>query len=147
MAAAHTATPGRASATYSLEGDDTALRVAQMPIVLEKTALLEVQNRFGGSIGHRGDGGNALACRCFRGGDINAPWALCLESSALMGGRLIDRYTLQRLDPNAKIDQRCRRFGKGEGEIELPVALRLGVTEMQVREILSEPTASVVSHI
>jgi hypothetical protein len=118
----------------------TTLRFAKMPIALEKTPLGDVEKRLGGNIGRRGDASDALAWLCFNGRDGNAAWALWLESSEL-GGEIIDGYALQRLDQNARVDQRCRTFGKSEGEIDLSVALRLGATEMQVRKILGTPTA------
>jgi hypothetical protein len=119
----------------------TTLRVAGMPIVLEKTGLAEVQNRFGGSIGRRGDASESLAWLCFQGADTDQRWALWLESGELGGLTVIDGYAMQRLDPNAVVDQRCREIGKSAGGIELPVAIRLGVTEMQVSKVLGKPTA------
>jgi len=117
----------------------TTLRVEKMLIVLEKTEMREVQTRLGGSIGHRGDASEALAWLCFDGADANGRWALWLESSEL-GGGWVDGFALQRLDPNASTDHRCRKLGKPNGGIELPIALRLGLTEMQVRTILGQPT-------
>ena len=119
----------------------TTLRVAKMLIILEKTGLTDVQTRLGGSIGHRGDASEALAWLCFHGADANTRWALWLESSEL-GGGMIDGFALQRLARNAKTDQRCQMLQGREGVIELPTALRLGLTEMQVRKILGNPTTT-----
>jgi hypothetical protein len=117
----------------------TTLRVAAMPIILEETALADVENRFGTAVGRRGETWNALAWLCFQGGATDRRWGFWLESSVDAGG-LIDGYSLQRLDPNARVDQRCHELGKGGGGIELPVALQLGATEMQVSKVLGKPT-------
>ena len=115
------------------------LRVANLQIILEKTALTNVQKQLGGIIGQRGDASEALEWLCFYGTDSNGRWALWLESSE-MGGGAVDGFALQRINRNARPDRRCHGFGKSDGGAELPVALRLGQTETQVREILGKPT-------
>jgi hypothetical protein len=118
----------------------TTLRVARVPIVLEKTELKDVQRRLGGRIRARGDASEAIAWLCFCGTDTNGRWALWLESGELAGLDLIDGFTWQRLDANARTEGRCRMIPDGDDGIELPIALRLGLTEMQVRKILGSPT-------
>jgi len=110
-------------------------------IVLETTALADVQKQLGGDIGRRGDGGDYLEWLCLHGSDANGRWALWLESSELGGGD-IDGFALQRIDQNAKMDERCRLIGNSDGGIELPGGLRLGLTEMQARSILGKPNAT-----
>jgi hypothetical protein len=120
-----------------LEEMVTSVRVAKLPVVLEETKLTNVQKRLGGSIGHRGDGSESLDWLCYYGADANGRWALWLESGE-KGGGAIDGFMLQRLDRDARMDRRCGDLRTGE--IELPMALKLGATEMQVRKILGKPT-------
>ena len=115
------------------------VRVANMPIVLEETALNDVQTRLRADMGHRGDASEALGWLCFYGTDANGRWALWLESSE-MGGGTVDGFALQRLDRDAKPDRRCRMVRKDDGGVELPIPLRLGLTETQVRKFLGRPT-------
>jgi|GEM_PF-1432454 hypothetical protein len=117
----------------------TTLRVAAVPIILEETKLEDVKTRLGGSIGQRGDASEFLEWLCFYGTDANGRWGLWLESSE-MGGGWVDGFALERLGRNARTDRRCRMIREGEGGIELPIALRLDLTEMQVRKILGKPT-------
>jgi hypothetical protein len=103
----------------------TTLRVAKVPIVLEKTELKDVQRRLGGSIRASGDASEAVAWLDLCGTDTNGRWTLRLDSSELGGLRWIDGFTLQRLDANARTVGRCRMIPQGEGGIELP--LRFGL--------------------
>jgi hypothetical protein len=117
----------------------TALRVGGVPVVFEETSMIDVQKRVGGAIGKRGDASDYVEWLCFNGSDVGGRWALWLESSEL-GGELIDAFALQRLGRSAKSDPRCRFLPEGDGGVDLPIALRLGMTEIQVRQILGRPT-------
>ena len=119
----------------------TQLRVAGVQVVLEKAGLSGVQKRLGGTIGHSGDGGEALKWLCYSGADTTGRWVLWLESSEIAGGA-IDGFALRRLDQMAEVDRRCHALPESEAGIELPVALRLGMTEMQVRNTLGAPTTT-----
>ena len=57
-----------------------------------------------------------------------------------MGGGSVDLFALKRLDPNAKMDGRCRMLQEEQGMIELPIWLRLGMTEREVSKLLGKPT-------
>jgi len=118
----------------------TKLRVGKVQVVLEETELKEVQKRLGGKIVRSGDASTANASLCFCGKDVNGQWALWLDSSEIAGLRLIDGFTLERLNGNAGADRRCRLIPEDEGGVELPIALQFGQTEMQVRQILGKPT-------
>jgi len=118
----------------------TTLRVANVQIVLEKTELTEVQKRLGGTIVGSGDASAANASLCFYGTDANGEWALSLDSGEIAGLRWIDGFKLERVPANSKADRRCRIIPENAGGVELPIALQLGQTEMQVREILGNPT-------
>jgi hypothetical protein len=116
----------------------TALRVANLPIVLERTVLKDVQQRLGGTIGASGDRGDFVRWLCFHGRDGDRLWALWLESSEMGGGR-VDGFTLQSLRRDAQLDQRCRALPQ-ENSFELPLTLRLGLTESALWKILGSPT-------
>jgi hypothetical protein len=118
----------------------TTLRVAKVPIILEKTELKEVERHLGGSIKTSGDASTANASRCYCGTDANGRWALWLGSSELQGLCWIDGFILQRLDANARTEGRCHMIPDDDGGIELPITLQLGLTELQVRKILGRPT-------
>jgi hypothetical protein len=118
----------------------TTLRVAKVSIVLEETELTDVQRRLGGTIVESGDASTANAELCFYGTDANGRWGLSLDSGEMGGLRWIDSFTLQRLSPNAKKDSRCRIMRQNEGGIELPISLRLGLTEKQVVQLMGKPT-------
>ena len=117
----------------------TSLRLANMKIILEETTLENVKTRLGGDAGHSGDASNAVEWLCFYGTDPDGRWALWLESSEMGGGR-VDGFALQRLDDDANVDRRCRMLRTEDGGFRLPIALRLGMTETQVRSLLGKPT-------
>ena len=116
----------------------TTLRVAGIRIDLETTALRRVQEELGGEMGDSGDAGESLEWLCLHGSDANGKWALWLESDVELYRGDINKFAVQRIDRNAKMDPRCRSI---VGDIELPGGLRLGLTETQVRKILGKPTA------
>lgn len=117
----------------------TSLRLANMKIILEETTLENVKTRLGGDAGHSGDASNAVEWLCFCGTDPDGRWALWLESSEMGGGR-VDGFALQRRDADANVDRRCRMLRTEDGGFRLPIALRLGMTETQVRSLLGKPT-------
>lgn len=118
-----------------------ALRVANMPIVLEDTKLEDAQKRFGGTIGARGDGGESLGWLCLYGSDNDGSWILWLTSGEI-DGPTIGGFQWRRLSPMERPDRRCSRLPEGKGGIELPIALRPGMTEAEVQNLLGPPTAA-----
>jgi hypothetical protein len=116
-----------------------SFHLANMEITLEETTLDSVKTHLGADMGQRGDASEALQWLCFNGTDANGLWALWLESDE-MGGGSVDGFALQRLDNDARVDRRCRMLRKGYGAFGLPIPLRLGMTEMQVRHLLGKPT-------
>ena len=116
------------------------LRVAKMPIILEETELESAHRRFGGTLGARGDAGDAEAWLCIHGTDANGPWIFWLTSGEI-DGSMIGGFLWMRLAENEVADGRCVPLRKGDGGIELPVPLHLGMTEAQVRGVLGRPTA------
>ena len=113
------------------------VRIATEFVLLKENTMTEVQSRLGGSLGHRGGAGDSLAWLCYYGADKDGRWALWLESSEIAGGA-VDGFILQRLDRDARMDRRCGNLRSGK--IELPAALKLGMTETEVRQSLGKPT-------
>jgi hypothetical protein len=117
----------------------TELRVSGLRIVLEKTPLVEVRNRFGGTIGYKGDAGDFLSWLCLHGTDLRGKWVLWLTSDEIDGGS-VGGFRLQRVEHAAEFDKRCQMLPEKQGGVELPIALQLGIEEAKVVSILGEPT-------
>lgn len=115
----------------------STIRVSKILVILEETKMTDVKKRLGGSFGHRGDASDSLDWLCYYGADADGRWALWLESSEVAGGA-VDGFILQRLDSDARMDRRCGNLQPGG--VELPIALKLGITETKARQILGPPT-------
>ena len=115
------------------------LRIASFPIVLEETELNAAQKHFGGVIGYRGDGGDSEAWLCLRGRDADGPWLFWLTSGELDGPAIMG-FQWRRLVPNETPDRRCALAPNDKVGIKLPIALRPGMKEAEVREILGKPS-------
>jgi hypothetical protein len=116
-----------------------SLRVANLPIVLEKTNLEDVKKRFGGTIGNRGDGGESLGWLCLYGSDKGGPWILWLTSGEI-DGPTIGGFQWRRLSTRETPDRRCSQIPDDKGGVALPIALHLGMAEAEVQAILGRPT-------
>jgi hypothetical protein len=119
----------------------TSLSVASTRIILEKTSLTDARKHLGGVVGHRGDAGESLSWLCLHGTDADGRWILWLESSEVDGGD-VSGFQYRRLSAGTTVDSRCREFGNIRHAIKLPVPLRLGMTESQVRGVLGLPTVT-----
>jgi hypothetical protein len=117
-----------------------ALRIANMPIVLEKTKLEDVQRRLGGTIGSQGDAGDSVAWLCFQGKNEYGPWIFWLTSGEIEGLTSINGLQWKRLAASETPDHRCRLLTPDSGEIELPLTLHPGMTGNEARTILGRPT-------
>ena len=117
-----------------------ALRVANLQIILEETTLADVQNRFAGMIGYRGDAGDSLSWLCYYGTDADGEWILWLTSGEMNGLTQIDGLQWRRITAHQRPDHRCSKLSKNSGGIELPIPLHLGSSEQQVRQGLRFPT-------
>jgi len=115
----------------------TSFRLADMHIILGETTLDSVKARLGRDIGQNDD--ETLHWLCFYGSDTNGHWGLWLEGSALGDGR-VDGFALERVGNDAQFDSRCQMLRQEDGGFKLPIPLRLDMTEMQVRNLLGEPT-------
>jgi hypothetical protein len=49
-------------------------------------------------------------------------------------------FRWQHVERKAQLDARCQTLPEGPGGVELPVALRLGITEAEVQHIFGQPT-------
>jgi hypothetical protein len=116
------------------------LRVAGFPITLEKTKLDQAQRRFGGIIGSRGDASGYLAWLCLRGDDNEGKWVLWLYSGEI-NGPVIGGFQWQRVSPELRLDRRCTYLDSRNGPVELPVQLRLDMTEAEVDAGIGPPSS------
>ncbi len=117
----------------------TRLRVADMTIQLDETAMQAVQARLGAAIGTEGDASEFFAWLCVQGADTHGRWALWFSHGE--DGDNVDSFQWQRLDPSAKLDRRCPVLPSSAQGIELPVAIKLGTAQDQVLRVLGRPTA------
>jgi hypothetical protein len=118
------------------------LKVEGWPIVLEHTELREAQKHFGGSIGSRGDAGEALGWLCLYKRDPDVSWVLWLESSEI-DGPAIGSFRWERLTVDSPMDERCQRLSGRDASVDLPNSLRLGIRESEVVERLGQPSAHI----
>jgi hypothetical protein len=115
------------------------LRVSDLTIALESTDMKKVQRRFGGTFGAEGDAGDSLEWLCLRGGDAAGRWVLWLKSGEMDDGT-VGSFQWRRVPRDAKFDERCGVLSKADDRVELPIALRLGMSEADVLDVLGQPT-------
>jgi hypothetical protein len=117
----------------------TRLKIANWPIVLEKTELTDAQKHFGGSIGSQGDASEYEQWLCLYQRDDNDGWVLWLTSGEIDGG-YISGFVWLHVTANQKIDSRCKKVSTKLGGIELPIQLHLGTTRTEVENLLGQPS-------
>lgn len=115
------------------------LRVGGKSVVLDETDLKAVQRDVGGTIGNRGDAGEALDWLCLHGGDARVPWVLWLMSGEINGGA-VGGFRWQRVEARAQFDHRCQTLPTGASGLELPLAVGLGMSNSEVVRILGQPS-------
>jgi hypothetical protein len=115
------------------------LKVAGWRIVLEETELIAAQKRFGGTIGSRGDAGDALGWLCLYRREKGASWVLWLESSETDAGK-IGGFRWEQLPAESTVDTRCQKLSSREVSVDLPQALDLGMKDADVVEKLGQPS-------
>lgn len=115
------------------------LNIANWPIVLEKTDLIAAAEHFGGTLGNRGDAGNALAWLCLYRRDTGGSWVLWLESSEI-DGATIGGFRWQQLDDDPAMDDRCQAVKGANVSFNPPRSLHLGMKEAEVVKELGQPS-------
>lgn len=115
-------------------------RFMNLKIVLEETKLEDVRARLGGEIGGYGDAGDSLSWLCYRGSDSNRAWVLWLKSGEMDDGA-VGAFQWRRVNRAAEFDKRCKVLPQVNPEIELPLALRIGLPEARLLQVLGEPTS------
>jgi len=116
-----------------------SLKVADVTIELEQDTKLEaMQQRFGGTIGAEGDASESLHWLCLRGSDEAGPWVLWLESGEI-DGPYVGGFEWLRVPGFAQFDERCAAL-PDTSRVELPINLRLGISESRVVHLLGHPT-------
>lgn len=115
----------------------TRLTVAGWPIILERTELEQAQTHFGGTMGKIGDASEELRWLCLYGKDNDGLWGLWLLSEEI-DGPSIGGIQWQRLPADAQMDRKCKLIGKGN--VELPIAVHLGMTQKETDLVLGKPS-------
>jgi hypothetical protein len=119
-----------------------SLRLADMQIVLEKTTLKQVQKRFGGAIGRRGDAGNSEGWLCYQGSDAAGKWILWLTSDEMHGVTEISDFQWRLLKSDQTPGSRCKQLPSDGNEIELAQPIRIGATQEQILKVLGKPSTT-----
>jgi len=113
------------------------LRVAELPVILEETELAAVQARLGGTIGSRGDAGDALQWLCFHGVSSGRNWVLWLMSSEIDGGT-VGGLRWQSVSEPVSFDVRCQTL---RGSVAFPVDIKPGVSGSDVVRAFGQPSS------
>jgi len=113
------------------------VRVSDATVVLEKTKLIDMGAHFKAAIGRRGDAGDYLEWLCLSGADNKRGWVLWLTSGEIDAGA-VGGFQWQRIPSGAQVDKRCRKLP--DSVVELPHALRLGMSHGDLLRILGQPT-------
>ncbi len=115
------------------------LQVSNLDIVLEDTEMKDAQARFGGTLGDEGDAGDALEWLCLRGVDPAGQWVLWLESGEIDDGS-VGSFQWRRVPRGTTFDERCAPLSRADSTVKLPLALSLGIPEVEVLRVLGKPT-------
>jgi hypothetical protein len=108
---------------------------------LGHNTLQDVQQQFGpAQIVREGDAGNAVARLCYRTADTSDDTVVLFESSEMGGGAVLTNYELRR--SHQSLDARCVVSRAVHGEAKSSVAVRLGMTRMELAQVLGEPSSS-----
>lgn len=116
---------------FHLDGSD---------VVLEHTVLHEVATKYGLTKGGTGQGGDYFEWVCLASHD-KAPWVIWLTSGEIDGGR-VGGIHVQALSANMRLDPRCGRLSSDTPALQLPIALRLGISHEEVVAALGAPSLS-----
>ena len=114
----------------------STLRVANYPIKLERTTMIDVAKHFGATIDSKGDAAEYYQWLCFLGGNPSDRWVLWLESGEIDGGN-VSSFEWHRIPAAAVIDNRCVPLQEAP---QLPLPLHLGMASAQVLKVLGPPS-------
>jgi len=115
-----------------------ALQISDLNVELEKTNMNDVQKRFGGTFGNKGDAGDALEWLCLSGRDVSGPWVLWLKSGE-MDARTVGSFQWRRVPNEARFDARCGTLSEAD-KLKLPLPLHPGMSQSELFEALGQPT-------
>jgi hypothetical protein len=115
------------------------LQVANWPITLEKTTLIDAQKRFGGSLGHSGDAGDFLQWLCLYKRNAEDGWVLWLTSGEIDGGS-VGGFVWLHMGASQKVDSRCTELNAEQATVTLPIPLKLNTTRDRVEQLLGKPS-------
>jgi len=113
------------------------LDVTGLDVVLEETKLTDVQARFGGTIGRRGDASEYLQWLCYQISEGGSPSILWLMSGEIDDGR-VGGFQWIELPESQQIDQRCQKLPAGW--VRLPRDLRLQMRASSIVQEFGRPT-------
>jgi hypothetical protein len=115
----------------------THLRVSGVNVELEETELTKVKAQLGGEIGTRGDAADSLAWLCYEVPTDSGRTVLWLMSGEMDDGT-VGGFQWINIAASTQVDKRCRLLPKGS--VELPIAVRPGMTEEALKKVLGKPT-------
>jgi hypothetical protein len=116
-----------------------SLKLGKMPVAFEDTDLEDVKREFGGTLGSRGDAGDAEGWLCMLGADKTGPWVLWVLSFEASGPK-VGGIQWRRLAAGEVPDSRCFPAPKNDGGVRLPLAIYPGMKEAEARRIMGPPT-------
>jgi hypothetical protein len=119
----------------------SGFRIADFPVVLEKTTVADAQRRFGGTVGRHGDASEYLEWLCLENADARNRWVLWLMNAEINGGT-IGGFQWKRISQNATVDGRCGKLPRTISAPELPKGLQLGMTAVAVKGVFGKPTVT-----
>jgi hypothetical protein len=90
-------------------------------------------------LGHSGDAGEALGWLCLYSRNASDGWVLWLESAEI-DGEAIGGFLWLRMSSVQRIDSRCKLLNTEQSIVTSPVPLRLGMTKLQVEQLLGKPS-------
>ena len=115
------------------------LTVGGFRIVLDQTPLQEARRILGGTIGYRGNAGDAQSWLCYRGSDQNGPWMFWLTSVEI-NGNAVGGFIWRRSKDGDSAGPGCRVL-QGTDQVQLPSPLQLGMEITKAEGILGKPTS------
>jgi hypothetical protein len=114
-----------------------SLTISGVPIILEQTSILDIQNRLGGVLGGKGDAGATKGWLCYYQLAAPTPWVIWLERGEL-DGLLVAGFRWQNIPEHAVPDKRCQPLPRGS-EVVLSRSIYPGQLRTEVLAALGSP--------